>query len=177
MRRLLIAGAVIAVVIAVFTIGRTRREVPEPTPAEAVVPAPLPARIVEATVPPPAPPDRTLRPTAPVVVRREPSVPNEERITALHQVVMTTTPDAARLYADFAKAGVTTPPQAQTLIQMKQRGTPHDDLVAYVNSTFPNDLIARAVALRWLGTGSAAHRPPDTKPLRPLGELVKRDAN
>jgi hypothetical protein len=91
--------------------------------------------------------------------------------------LVTTTPEAARLYSDFAKAGITTPPQARTLVEMKQSGTAHEDLVAYVRTSFPNDVIARAVALRWLRADSGAHLPPDPNPPRALGELVKRDAN
>lgn len=179
MRRVLFAGATLAALIAVFVIWRVHREAPEPAPAETAAPAPaqLPARVVNSGARPPAPPERSARPTTPVAVERAPAATNEARFKALHQAVVTTTPDAARLYADFGKAGLTTPPQARTLVEMKQRGTPHDDLVAYVRTSFPNDVLARAVALRWLDAGSAAHVSPSATPPRALGELVKRDAN
>lgn len=176
MRRLLLAGVALAALVAVFSVWRARPEVPGPTPAETVVPAPLPARVVNSTAPPPAPPQRTLRAPTPVAAEPEASA-NDAQFRALHQALVTTTPEAARLYSDFAKAGVTTPPQARTLVQMKQRGTSHDDLVAYGRTSFPNDVIARAVALRWLDAGSGAHLSPGTNPPRTLGELVKRDAD
>ena len=59
---------------------------------------------------------------------------------------------------------------------MKERGTSQDDLVAYVRMSFPDDMIARAVALRWLDGGSGVYPSPGTNPPRALGELMKRDA-
>src|SRR5688500_18214505 len=176
MRRLLLAATALVVLGAVLTIWRMRHAGSRPRPPETVGPAPLPARAVNSTSPPPAPPQRTVRAATPLAAEPE-TTTNEARFRALHEALVTTTLEAARLYSDFAKAGVTTPPQARTFVQMKQRGASRDDLVAYVRTSFPNDVIARAVVLRWLDAGSGAHLSPDTSPFRALGELLKRDAN
>jgi hypothetical protein len=123
-----------------------------------------------------APPQHTLGATTPDVLGPELSAANDARFRALRQAVLTTPPDAARLYADFAKAGVATPREVRTLLEMKDRGTSHDDLVAYVRTSFPNDVITRGIALRWLGAGTRTHLPSQTNPPPALGELVKRGA-
>ena len=180
MRRLFLMSAGLAGLVALFTIWQTQRAVSEVMPAEDTTPAPLPARVVDSTARPPAPPERTRGATTPDTDprdQRDPSDTNEARLTALHQAIATTTTEAARLYSDFAKAGVATPAQARTLVQLKQRGTPHDDMVAYVRTSFPNDVIARAVALRWLDAGSVVRPSLDTNAPRALGGVVKRDTN
>ena len=177
MRRLFLMSAGLAGLVALFTIWRTQRQVSEVMPAEGTAPAPLPARIVDSTARPPAAPERTRGATPPGSAPRDPSDTNEARFTALHQAVVTTTPEAARLYSDFARAGVETPAQARTLVQLKQRGTPHDDMVAYVRTSFPNDVIARAVALRWLDDGAVVRPSLDTNAPRAVGGFVKRKTN
>jgi hypothetical protein len=177
MRRLLVVGAGFAGLVALFTVWRTQREVSEGMSAEGIAPAPLPARVVDSTARPPAPPERTRGATTPGPAPRDPSDTNEARLTALHQAIATTTTEAARLYSDFARAGVATPPQARTLVQLQQGGTSHDDLVEYVRTSFPNDVIARAVALRWLDPGSVVRPSLDTNAPRALGGVVKRVAN
>jgi hypothetical protein len=177
MRRGLLVSAGLAVLVAGVLIWRTRHEAPGPTSVEEAVPAPAPARIVSSTPPPLPTPEGTPRTAAPVAPEREPTATNEERSVALHQALATTTPEAARLYADLAKAGVATPAEARTLVEMKQGGAAHDELVAYVRSSFPKDMITRAVALRWLDAGSATRPSPTSSPSRSLGTLVKRDAN
>jgi hypothetical protein len=135
---------------------------------------------VSPTAQPPAPPERkptsAERKPTPVSVEPEASATNEARFKALHQAIMTTTPEAARLYSDLAKAGVATPPEARTLVQMREHGASHDELVAYVRTSFPNEMIVRAVALRWLDAGSHPHARLDTTAAPALGGLVKRDA-
>jgi hypothetical protein len=178
MRRLLLAGAVLAALVAAVMIWRAPREVAAPAPAATEASPPLPARVADATARPPVLPERTAKAATPRAVEPAPTTAtNEARFKALHQALESTTPDAARLYADLAKAGIATPPQARTLVAMKQQGTPHDELVAYVRTSFPNDVIARAVALRWLDAGAGPHASPATQPPRPLGNLLKRDAN
>ena len=83
------------------------------------------------------------------------------RFGALHQAMVTTTPEAARLYGAFALSRVPVPPEAKTLVAMKQRGVPQEELVAFVKSNL-HDLPARAIALRWLGVGggTGVMRPP-----------------
>ncbi len=80
---------------------------------------------------------------------------NRARLRALHEAMVATTPEVARLYGAFARAHVPAPPEAKTLIEMKQRGVPQHVLVNFVNGTF-QDLPARAIALRWLGVGAGA---------------------
>jgi hypothetical protein len=77
------------------------------------------------------------------------------RFRALHQAMASPTPDAARLYASFARLRVVAPAEAMTLVEMKQRGVPQDQLVVYVKENF-HDLAARAIALRWLGVAGGA---------------------
>ena len=168
-------SAGVAGLVAVVTMWRTRSEVVDVVPTEEAAPVPVPARVVVSAAPPAAPPERTRGATTPQATAREPHETNELRFTALHQAVATTTPDAARLYSDFAKVGVATPAQARTLAELKQRGTSHDDMVAYVRTSFPNDVIARAVALRWLDGGAARRPSPDASVTQPVGGLVTRD--
>jgi hypothetical protein len=102
---------------------------------------------------------------------------NRARFHALHQAMVTATPEAARLYGAFVRSRVPAPPEAKTLVEMKQRGVPQDELVAFVKSNFP-DLPARAIALRWLGVGASPGlvRPPAADPTPATGSLVRRDA-
>jgi hypothetical protein len=102
---------------------------------------------------------------------------NRRRFHALHQAMRTATPEAARLYGAFVRSRVPAPPEAKTLVEMKQRGVPQDELVAFVKSNFP-DLPARAIALRWLGVGAGTGlvRPPPADPTPATGTLVRRDA-
>jgi len=99
------------------------------------------------------------------------------RFRALHQAMVTTTPEAARLYGAFVRSRVPVPPETKTLVAMKQRGVPQDELVAFVKSNF-HDLPARAIALRWLGVGAGTGlvRPPPADPTPATGSLVRRDA-
>ena len=102
---------------------------------------------------------------------------NRARFRALHQAMVTATPEAARLYGAFVRSRVPAPPEAKTLVEMKQRGVPQDELVAFVKSNF-HDLPARAIALRWLGVGAGAGcpvRPPPSDPTPATGSLVRRD--
>jgi len=97
------------------------------------------------------------------------------RFRALHEAMMTATPEAARLYGAFVRSRVPAPPEAKTLVAMKQRGVPQDELVAFVNNNF-HDLPARAIALRWLGVGGGGLvRPPPSDPTPATGTLVHRD--
>jgi hypothetical protein len=103
------------------------------------------------------------------------------RFRALHQALASATPDAARLYANFIRMKVAAPAEAKTLIAMKQRGVPQDQLVAYVKSSFPPDLPARAIALRWLGVGGGAAvgvegSQPSSDPRSVTGTLTRSDA-
>jgi hypothetical protein len=101
---------------------------------------------------------------------------NRARFRALHQAMVTATPEAARLYGAFVRSRVPAPPEAKTLVDMKQRGVPQDELIAFVKSNF-HDLPARAIALRWLGVGAGAGLPrPPADPTPPTGTLVRRDA-
>jgi hypothetical protein len=105
---------------------------------------------------------------------------NRARFRALHQAMVTATPEASRLYGAFVRSRVPAPPEAQTLVAMKQRGVPQDELIAFVKSNF-HDLPARAIALRWLGVGAGAgvSRPAAAgqPPAAPAtGTLVRRDA-
>jgi len=107
---------------------------------------------------------------------------NSARSRALHQAMVTTTPEVARLYGAFARSRVPAPPEAKTLVAMKQRGVPQDELVAFVKSNF-HDLPARAIALRWLGVGAGAGAgagvvppPPPSDQTPATGTLVRRDA-
>ena len=59
------------------------------------------------------------------------------------------------MYASFARLRVVAPPEAMTLADMKQRGVPQDQLVAYVKQNF-HDLAAQGIALRWLGVAGGA---------------------
>jgi len=101
---------------------------------------------------------------------------NRARFRALHQAMVTATPEAARLYGAFVRSRVPAPPEAKTLVEMKQRGVPQDELIAFVKSNF-HDLPARAIALRWLGVGAGAVvvRPPPSDPIPATGSLVRRD--
>jgi len=176
MRRLVLIGAGFAGLVALFAMLRTGGDTFEVVPAEGAAPTPPPAHIVDSPAPPPAPPQRTRGATTPPTTAREPNDMNAARFTALNQAVVTTTTDAARLYSDFATVGVATPPQVRTLVELKQRGASHDDLAAYVRTSFPNDVIARALALRWLDGGAAPHPPLDANATHPVGGLVTRDA-
>jgi hypothetical protein len=137
------------------------------TAANVDVPAPPPAPAEGPTlVAPPAP----AAPIARRAVRDGGAAPdagdeNRARFRALHQALQNTTPDAARLFANFARLQVVAPAEAKTLIEMKQRGVPEAELVAYVKNNFPPDLPARAIALRWLGVaGGAAVNPAAAAP-------------
>src|SRR6185503_257691 len=90
---------------------------------------------------------------------------NRARFRALHHAMVTATPEASRLYGAFVRSRVPAPPEAQTLVAMKQRGVPQDELIAFVKSNF-HDLPARAIALRWLGVGAGAGLvgPPPSDP-------------
>ena len=101
---------------------------------------------------------------------------NRARFRAMHQAMVTATPEAARLYGAFVRSGVPAPPETKALVAMKQRGVPQDELVAFVKSNF-HDLPARAIALRWLGvgTGPGLVRPPPSDPAPATGTLVRRD--
>jgi len=169
MRRLVLIGAGFAGLVALFAIWRTRGEVAEVVPAEQSAPAPVAAPVAVSAPPPTAPPEHTRGPTTPQTTAREPHDTNEGRFTALHQAAVTTTPEAARLYSDFAKVGVAMPAQARTLAELKQRGARHDDMVAYVRASFPDDVIARAVALRWLDGGAAGHPTRAANMTHPVG--------
>lgn len=175
MRRLVLIGAGFAGLVAVFAIWRIRGEVAEVVAAEQAAAAPLAARVVVSATPPTDPPERTRAATTPQTAAREPHGTNEVRFAALHQAVVTTTPAAARLYSDFAKVGVAMPTEARTLAELKQRGTSHDDMVAYVRTSFPDDVIARALALRWLDGGAAGPPPRDANATGPVGGTVTRD--
>lgn len=177
MRRLLLVGIALVGLVAIVALLRTRQGVPASTSVEGPTSAPVPARIMTSAAPPLSPTERLARTTTLHPAARESSAPNEARFEALQRAIVTTTPEAARLYSDFAKAGIATPPQARALVKMKDDGTSHDHLVAYVKTSFPNDVIARAVALRWLGAGSGARLSPQTSSPRALGELTKGDAN
>ena len=114
--------------------------------------------------------------------RRAAGCPDDEnraRLRAMHEAMVAATPEVARLYGAFVRSRVPAPPEAKTLIEMKQRGVPQDVLVQFVNSTF-HDLPARAIALRWLGVGAGRSvRPPSAgqPPSDPAtGTLVRRDA-
>ena len=104
---------------------------------------------------------------------------NRARLRAMHEAMVAGTPEVARLYGAFVRSRVPAPPEAKTLIEMKQRGVPQDVLVQFVNSTF-HDLPARAIALRWLGvgggTGLVQPPPAGQPPSDPAtGTLVRRD--
>jgi hypothetical protein len=77
---------------------------------------------------------------------------------------------------EYARAGIPVPPEAATLIQMREKGTPSADLVNYVKTSFPKGILVRAIALKWLGVGSGAgadlgiHNSPE-----PLGTIVRKD--
>ena len=175
MRRPVFIGAGFAGLVALFAMWRTRGEVADVVPAEQAAPAPLAARIVVSAAPPTAPPERTRGATMPQTTAREPHDANEVRFTALQQAVGATTPEAARLYADFAKVGLAMPAEARTLAELKQRGARHDDMVAYIRASFPDDVIARAVALRWLDGGAAGRPRIDANVSHPVGGTVTRD--
>ena len=105
---------------------------------------------------------------------------NRARFRALHQAMVTATPEAARLYGAFVRSRVPAPPEAKTLVEMKQRGVPQDELIAFVKSNF-HDLPARAIALRWLGVGAgtglvaaaaAGPDPGDRQPRPPRRRLA-----
>jgi hypothetical protein len=103
---------------------------------------------------------------------------NRARFRALHQAMVTATPEAARLYGAFVRSRVPAPPETMTLVAMKERGVPQDELVAFVKSNF-HELPARAIALRWLGvgagTGTGLVRPSPSDPTPATGSLVRRD--
>ncbi len=75
---------------------------------------------------------------------------------AFVRTIRMTSPAAARLFADFARAGVAVPREAQELLALKARGASTDAQVTYVRTSFPNGLMAKAIALRWLGVGANA---------------------
>ena len=150
-----------------------------PPPPQAAAPPPVP----DPAVPAPDPRSPIAR-----LAARDAWVPpdageaNAARFRALHQAMANTTPDAARLYANFARMRITPPPEAKTLIEMQQRGEPRDQLIKYARENF-HDLVARAIALRWLGVGSvpaagAASPPagrPAADPTSVTGTLTRRD--
>jgi hypothetical protein len=103
---------------------------------------------------------------------------NRMRFRALHKAMIAATPEAARLYGAFVRSRVPAPPETMTLVAMKERGVPQDELVAFVKSNF-HELPARAIALRWLGvgagTGTGLVRPSPSDPTPATGSLVRRD--
>ncbi len=169
--RLLLAGIVVALIAGVAVIARSSRRStmsamdPQTQPLTSTNPlGPAPPQLH-----PPLPSVAEVAEPAPVavtpraVITAVPHSPLEEKSpnrnlndghsNALHDAIVAATPSSARLYVAFARAGVATPPEAKTLVQMKQVGAPPDELVAYVKTSFPHDLLVRAVALRWLGVG------------------------
>lgn len=170
--RMLFAGFVVALIAAVAAIARSSRpfamsaagdepRTQPPTSTRALSPTatPLPST---AEVARPAPVAGTPRAviSAPRQSPLADGAPdgnlNEGHSSALHDAIVGATPGSARLYVAFARAGLPTPPEAKILVQMKQAGAPPQDLIEYVKTSFPHDLLVRAVALRWLGVGAGA---------------------
>jgi hypothetical protein len=123
-----------------------------PAPAAPVVaaapPAPVAAAAPVAATPSVAEPEPKRQPPA----RPGARPPADPFVDAL----MATTPEGARLNADYARAHLPAPAEARTLIEMRRRGVPQDQLVAYVRTSFPKGILVRAIALRWLGVGATA---------------------
>ena len=189
------AAAAAIVIIALVAFGIQRCGSPSAddvttAPVEAAPPTPAPSE-----GPSPATPSDGASPArtrdAPASAERAAAAPplpdagetdqsgNDRRFQALHQALEATTPGAARLYADYARLGVTPPPEAKTLVEMKQRGAPRAELLTFVKSAFPRDLVARATAIRWLdveaGAATPAHLPAKRYPGSQLGTLVRTD--
>jgi hypothetical protein len=204
MRARVIAVGVVA--IAALGIGLWRPwRAAEPAPEDESTPADTNAGVAEAppapapaAAPPasdagpmPAPAARLpvvrLPPRDAAVASRDAGDENRARFRALHQAMANATPDAARLYANFARLRVVAPAEAMTLVEMKQRGVPQEQLVAYVKENF-HDLASRAIALRWLGVAGGAavgqapppipgqpSAAPTSDPLRATGTLTRTD--
>ena len=121
---------------------------PEPAPAtvDAAAPAPVAAQLPDAAVAiaPPAPRRQPAPPQAAVAPAGDPFV----------DALRATTAEGARLNADYARARIPAPPQARTLIELRERGVPQAQLVDYVRASFPKGILVRAIALRWLGVGA-----------------------
>ena len=170
--RVLFAGFVVALIAAVAAIARSSR--PSAMSAAGDEPRTQPSTSTRALSPTatPLPSAAEVARAAPVARAagaiissvRQPTlgdkVParnlNDKHSSALHDAIVGATPGSARLYVAFARAGMPTPPEARILVQMKQAGAPPQDLIEYVKTSFPHDLLVRAVALRWLGVGAGA---------------------
>jgi hypothetical protein len=178
-RALAATGIVIAIgaVVAIVALGRRRPVVEEsvsvPVPAADVPAAPAVPPAPAAAAPSPSRPPGP----APVAAPAPSEATNDARSRALHDAIAGTTPEAARLYAELARAGQPTPPEARKLVEMKAAGATPEALVAYVRSSFPRNVLMRAVALRWLGLGAAAGRVPlsPATPAAPFGTLAPAD--
>ena len=180
MRARKIAIVVAAVAVAAVLVWRPWRD-DEPVPAEDVAaaaveppavapPAPPPAEAVAApgtvAASPAAPPPPLELARAAALARLPdagvvPIVPTSEnrgRLQELYKVVGGATPQAARLYVEFARAGRPVPPAARRLLEMKRAGASHDELADYVRSSFPESS-DRAIAMRWLDAGVGAGPP------------------
>lgn len=162
-RRLVLVLGLAAAAIA-LVVWRRERPLPAAPPAEVTPPVAVGLPVVppDAATPPtpaapappaPAPPAPTLAapaPKRPTPARPQPPAdPFVDALTA-------TTPEGARLNADYARARIPAPAEARALIDMRRRGLPQDQLVAYVRTSFPKGILVRAIALRWLGVGATA---------------------
>jgi hypothetical protein len=179
----LLGVCVLAIVLAVSVL---RDPLDPPAPAAASVPAP-PRPAVAADIPPATagaeiPAASAVAPSPPPPPVAATTDPNEGRRKSLHDALRETAPETARLYADFARVGKPAPPEARTLVTMKQRGASSEELTAYVRSSFPPDVLVRAVALRWLGVGvkpkQQVKEPASggAPSLDPGGRLIRTDA-
>jgi hypothetical protein len=152
--RALVFGLGIAAASAFFVWKRDRPQ-PVKTPPEVAPAAAAPEPVIVS--PPPAAPGDAAAPVAEPAPKRSPSAkpaarpPGDPFVDAL----MATTPEGARLNADYARARLPAPAEARTLIDMRRRGVPQEQLVAYVRTSFPKGILVRAIALRWLGVGAA----------------------
>jgi hypothetical protein len=91
-------------------------------------------------------------PPAPSADRPDAGVPPPRAPLASLRDALAAAKDAGgrRLYADLSRTGRPIPPEARTLVEMKEGGATAADLGAYVNRAVPADTVIRGVALKWI---------------------------
>jgi hypothetical protein len=161
-------AALVGIAVAVIVLVAVRERRPAGRRLSQVAEAPtLPREPLQVSAKPPAVDaaalalaDASVADAAVAVVpapRRQPPAP-QRTPDPFVDALTATTPEGARLNADYARARLPVPPEARTLVAMRSRGVPQEQLVAYVRTSFPKGILVRAVALRWLGVGAAPGR-------------------